>query len=175
MLFDSFLGLARVVAVSIAAYAALILVLRIAGKRSLGKLNAFDLVVTVALGSTLATVLLSKDIALAEGVLAFAMLALLQYAVSRASVRWEAARRLVRSEPRLLFRDGRYLEPALEASRVTRDEIDQAIRAAGFGHLEAVAAVVLETNGQLSVIARTDGGELTALRSVRGTGDTPPG
>ena len=64
----------------------MVLVLRIADKRSLTKLNAFDLVVIVALGSTLATVLLSKDVALGEGVLAFATLASLQWLISRISV-----------------------------------------------------------------------------------------
>ena len=70
MLFDSWAGLGRVLLVGTLAYVALVLLLRISGKRTLSKLNAFDLVVTVALGSTLATVLLSKTVALAEGVLA---------------------------------------------------------------------------------------------------------
>ena len=70
MIFDTWFGLLRVLVVGTAAYAALVLLLRASGKRTLAKLNAFDLVVTVALGSTLATVLLSKDVALAEGLLA---------------------------------------------------------------------------------------------------------
>ena len=60
MLFDSWAGLGRVVLIGTLAYGALVLLLRISGKRTLSKLNAFDLVVTVALGSTLATVLLSN-------------------------------------------------------------------------------------------------------------------
>lgn len=173
MLFDSWMGLARVVMVSVAAYAVLVLVLRLSGKRSLAKLNAFDLVVTVALGSTLATVLLSKDVALAEGVLAFAMLAGLQYVVARASVRWRRFEQLVRSEPRLLVRDGRYLDDAIHAERVTRAEVDQALRKAGVGRIADVAAVVLETDGSFSVIRRDgDDGDLTALRSVNGAETT---
>jgi uncharacterized membrane protein YcaP (DUF421 family) len=70
MFFDSWTGLGRVLVVGTLAYFALVLTLRVSGKRTLSKLNAFDLVVTVALGSTLATVLLSKDVALAEGLLA---------------------------------------------------------------------------------------------------------
>lgn len=169
MLFDSLTGLGRVVVVSIAAYAILILVLRLAGKRSLAKLNAFDLVVTVALGSTLATVLLSKDVALAEGALAFAMLAALQWAVTRASLRWRPFRRLIRAEPRLLVSRGRYRHDALNAERVTTGEVDEAIRKAGLGRIEQVAAVVLETDGSFSVIEGAGDTELTALRGVRGT------
>jgi uncharacterized membrane protein YcaP (DUF421 family) len=82
MFFDSWMGLLRVVVVGTLAYVILVLLLRVTGKRTLSKMNAFDLVVTVALGSTLATVLLSKDVALAEGVVAFALLVLLQYAIT---------------------------------------------------------------------------------------------
>jgi uncharacterized membrane protein YcaP (DUF421 family) len=72
MFFDSWQGLGRVVVVGILAYAALVFVLRLSGNRTLSKLNAFDLVVTVGLGSTLATILLNKDVALVEGIVALA-------------------------------------------------------------------------------------------------------
>lgn len=167
MIFHSLIGLGRVVLVSLLAYAALVLVLRLSGKRSLAKLNAFDLVVTVALGSTLATVLLSKDVALAEGVVAFTMLALLQWIVARASIRWGFVRRIIRSNPRLLVRDGTYLFDAMKDERVTSAEVDQAIRTHGIGRIEDVAAVVLETDGSFSVVKSDDrASEMTALRSV---------
>lgn len=166
MLYDGFAGLVRVVLVSMVAYGWLVLVLRLSGKRSLSKLNAFDLVVTVALGSTLATVSLSKDVALAEGAFAFCMLALLQWLVSRLSVFSDKFSRLVRSEPRLLVKDGVYRENALADERVTAGEVDAAIRNAGVGRIEDVAAVVLESDGSISVIPRGDE-EMTALRSVR--------
>jgi uncharacterized membrane protein YcaP (DUF421 family) len=144
--------------VSVLAYAFLIIVLRIAGKRSLAKLNAFDFVVTVAFGSTLATILLSKQVALAEGVLAFVMLGTLQWIISRLSICSATFSGLVRSQPRLLFEQGRYREEAMKAERVTQAEVDAAIRQAGFPHRAQVAAVVLETDGSLSVLGGTDGG-----------------
>lgn len=167
MFFDDIHGLLRVAAVTLLAYSAMILVLRIVGKRALAKLNAFDLVVTVALGSTLATVLLSKDVALAEGVLAFAALALLQWVVSRVSISSTWFRELVRAEPRLLLENGVYRHDAMASERVTVGEIDAAVRNAGHGRLESIAAVVLETDGSISVIAAAGDDELTALRSVR--------
>lgn len=145
----------------------MVLILRVAGKRSLAKLNAFDLVVTVALGSTLATVLLTKDVALAEGIFAFIMLVLLQWIVSRASVSSQSFRRLVRAQPRLLLENGAYRKEAMAAERITAGEIEAAVRNAGIGRLEAVAAVVLETDGSMSVIARAGDERLTALDSVR--------
>ena len=103
MFFDGWFGLLRVVVVGVLAYAALVLLLRVSGKRTLAKLNAFDLIVTVALGSTLATVLLSKSVALVEGLVAFGLLAGLQYLVAWLSVRFAALQRLVKSEPTLLL------------------------------------------------------------------------
>jgi hypothetical protein len=72
--FSGWDGLLRTLVVGVLAYVVLVGFLRLSGKRTLSKMNAFDLVVTVALGSTLATILLSKDVALAEGALAFALL-----------------------------------------------------------------------------------------------------
>lgn len=167
MFFDTGFGLVRVIVVTLCAYAILIVVLRAAGKRALAKLNAFDLVVTVALGSTLATVLLSKDVALAEGALAFAMLAGLQYAVARASIRWRWFRNAVRAEPRLLVEDGVARREAMAAERVTRGEIDAALRQQGIGRIADAAAVVLETDGSLSVIAAT-AGRAAELDTVEG-------
>ena len=166
MFFDNLAGLGRIVAAAVLAYAWLVLVVRVAGKRSLAKLNAFDLVVTVALGSTLATVVLSKDVPLLEGALAFVVLAALQWAVSRLSISSSWFKQLVRSDPRLLFEDGRYRDDAMAAERVTRSEVDAAIRGAGLGHPDTVGAVVLETDGSMSVIARDDG-EMTLLEGVR--------
>ncbi|MDT9599098.1 DUF421 domain-containing protein [Sphingosinicella rhizophila] len=168
MIFDNLQALLRVASVSVLAYAALVLILRVAGKRSLAKLNAFDLVVTVALGSTLATILLSKDVALTEGILAFAMLAILQYVVSRISIASSSFKELVRSQPALLLEDGRYLEKAMARERVTHGEVQAAIRKQGIGRLEDVAAVVLETDGSISVIRKTGDGDLTALQDVSG-------
>ncbi|MBU8536600.1 DUF421 domain-containing protein [Falsiroseomonas tokyonensis] len=152
MFFDSWFGLLRVLMVGTIAYAALVLLLRVSGKRTLAKLNAFDLIVTVALGSTLATVLLSKSVALVEGLAAFALLAGLQYVVAWLSVRSTRFSDLVKSEPTLLLHHGRFLESAMRAQRVTRAEVLAALRSSGAATPEQVAAVVLETDGSLSVI-----------------------
>jgi uncharacterized membrane protein YcaP (DUF421 family) len=72
MWFDSWSDILRVVLAGSAAYAWLVALLRVSGKRTLAKLNAFDLVVTVAFGSTLATILLSSDVSWSEGAAALA-------------------------------------------------------------------------------------------------------
>ena len=152
MIFDGWTGLGRVLLVGILAYAALVIFLRISGKRTLTKLNAFDLVVTVALGSTLATIVLSKDVALLEGLLAFALLIGLQAAITWLSVRSPRFQALVKSEPTLLLRDGAFLDAALRSSRVTREEVLAALRTDGRAGPEGVSAVILETDGSMSVL-----------------------
>jgi len=154
MVFDTWQGLGRVVIVGLATYGALIGMLRASGKRTLSKMNAFDLIVTVALGSTLATVLLNRSVPLTEGVLALALLVYLQYAITWASVRSGRIRALIKSEPSLLVHDGAYLDQALKQQRVTREEVQAALRESGRADLAGVASVVLETDGTLSVIGR---------------------
>ncbi|HSP77811.1 MAG TPA: YetF domain-containing protein [Myxococcaceae bacterium] len=167
MFFNSWSTMLRVVVVGSLAYVALVLLLRVSGKRTLSKLNAFDFVVTVALGSTLATILLSRDVALAEGVTAFALLIGLQFLITWLSVRSRRISALVKSEPSLLFYRGQFLPEAMRRQRVTEKEVLAVIRAQGQLALEDVEGVVLETDGSLSVIPRTEQpGGRTSLEGV---------
>ena len=154
MFLASWTDLGRVLVVGAAAYVALVFLLRISGKRTLTKLNAFDLVVTVALGSTLATILLSKSVSLAEGVTALALLIFLQYAITWSAVRVEAVKGLIKSEPTLIARDGAFLDGALRRQRITRDEVQAALRSQGVDDVAKASAVILETDGSISVIKR---------------------
>lgn len=163
MLFSSWSSVLRVVLVGTLAYAALVIVLRVSGKRTLSKMNAFDLVVTVALGSSLATVLLSKDVALVEGVTAFGLLAGLQFALSWASVRFAAVRRVLQSQPAIVFYKGEFLHATLCRERLSDGEIRAAVRQNGLASLDAVEAIVLETDGALSVIPKPAHGARDAL------------
>jgi uncharacterized membrane protein YcaP (DUF421 family) len=174
MFFDNWFGLLRVLVVGTLAYASLVLLLRVSGKRTLSKMNAFDLVVTVALGSTLATVLLTNDVALLEGVLAFALLIGLQLAIAWLSVRSERVQALVKAQPRLMLHRGRVLPVALREERVTEEEVWAAVRAQGTGSLGEVDAVVLETDGSFSVLKQVGDGTALANVAVRtGRGDAP--
>jgi uncharacterized membrane protein YcaP (DUF421 family) len=166
VLFDQWSTLARVLVVGSLAYVGLVLVLRLSGKRTLAKLNAFDLVVTVALGSTLATVVLSSDVTLAAGIVAIALLVLLQYVVAWVASRSRTLRRVVKSEPTLLLHRGTLIHDRLRRNRVTAGEVRQAVRSQGIGGLDAVHAVVLETDGTLSVIPTRSAGTGNALDDV---------
>lgn len=156
------------------AYIALVSFLRISGKRTLSKMNAFDFVVTVALGSTLATVLLNKEITLAEGLLAFALLIGLQFVVTWLSVRSDWTQSLVKNEPTLLLYRGHFLAAAMRQERVTREEVEAAVRSAGLAGPSDVEAVVLETDGTFSVVSSGASGTEDLLSSVKRPDDSSP-
>lgn len=160
MLFQGWGGLVRTLIVGTLAYVGLVTFLRISGKRTLAKLNAFDLVVTVALGSTLATILLSKSVALAEGFTAFALLIGLQYLVAKGSVLWPGFAKTMRSEPRLLMHRGQILHAALRRERVTEEELLSVIRTNTGAALDDIASVVLESDGSFSVIPKPGEGDV---------------
>jgi uncharacterized membrane protein YcaP (DUF421 family) len=171
MWFDSWSDISRVLAVGAAAYATLLVLLRLSGKRTLAKLNAFDWVVSVAFGSTLATILLSSDVSWAEGVTALVLLAALQYAVARTTTWLPRGRSVVTARPTLLLEDGRPIPEALDAQRITMSELRQAVRATGSGDLSSVAAVVLETDGSMSVVSVDQAGNRSALEGVAGAAE----
>lgn len=152
MFFDDLSGLVRVAVLGVGAYIAIVLLLRMTGKRTLSKMNAFDFVVTIALGSMLATILLSRDVALLEGVFALFILMALQYAVTWTSVRSSRFRSWIKAEPQALLRDGVFVEDAMHRERVTRDEIMAAMRKAGHDDPARIRLVMLETDGSMSVV-----------------------
>lgn len=162
VIFHSWADVGRTVLVGVLAYAALITTLRVSGRRTLSKMNAFDFVVTVALGSILATILLNEEVALAEGVIALGVLVALQYAITWSSVRVSWIRRTVTGEPLLLVYQGVAFPARMRAARVTDDELRAAIRAGGLAAIEEAEAVVLETDGSFSVI-RSGGSESSSL------------
>ena len=154
MLFQGWTGLVRTLFIGVLAYVTLVLFLRISGKRTLAKLHAFDLVVTVALGSTLATILLNESVALAEGALALALLIGMQYLVAELSVHSTAFAHAVRSEPALLVRDGQCCAATMRRERITEAEALSAIRTAGGHSIGDADTVILEGNGTMSVSLR---------------------
>ena len=125
MFFQNWEGIVRTLIVGVLAYAALVLFLRTSGKRTLAKLNAFDCVV--------------------------ALLILLQYLVTFASVRSQRFARMLRSEPTLLARNGAFCAIAMKHQRVTEGEAMSAIRSAGGSDVSSVDYVILESDGTLSV------------------------
>lgn len=165
--FDSWESTGRIIIITVLAYAALIVMLRVSGKRTLSKMNAFDFVVTVALGSTLATVILSKDVALLDGALAFFLLIFLQFCITWLSVRHKRVKQLITSDPTLLLYKGEVLHGALKKERVTLEELYVAARNNGLTDLQDIYGIVLETTGTLSVLSEKPDGSPKTLSDVQ--------
>jgi uncharacterized membrane protein YcaP (DUF421 family) len=155
-LIDDPAAVARTIVVGVLAYAALVAILRVSGKRTLSQMNAFDFIVTVALGSTLATILISRDTSLVQGVVAFLVLIGLQFAITWSSVRSATVARLAKSEPRALVWQGQILSDAMRRERVVEAELHAAVRTQGIAALDKVDLVVLETDGSFTVIPTVD-------------------
>ena len=152
MFFDGWAPIVRTLILGTLGYFGLVILLRISGKRTLSKMNAFDFVVTVAFGSALAAMLTSQQVSLAQGLTALALLVFMQLLITFASVRSQSVRRLIKAQPTLVFFKGQFLVDAMRKQRVTEDDILAAIRQQNGGHPEEVDAVILETEGSLSVI-----------------------
>lgn len=159
--------LATTVLAVLLTYIVIVLFLRLSGKRTLAKWNAFDYVVTIALGSMVATMAVSQSVSVLQGAVAIGTYLLLQVLVTFTSVRWKWFRSVLKGDPVLLLYHGEYREETMRRVRVTKSEVLAAIRESGQGSVESVGAVVLENDGTFSVIGSFDAGE-SALQDVGG-------
>lgn len=166
MFFDNWGNIYRVVVVGVLAYAGLVVLLRVSGNRTLSKMNSFDLVVTVAFGSTLSTILVNDSVSLAVGLAALALLVVLQLVITWCSVRSSFVNDAVKTRPTLLALDGQLHHDAMRRVRVTADEVLSAVRQQGQGSLDSIDAVILETDGSLSVIPASQAGDRSAYGSL---------
>jgi uncharacterized membrane protein YcaP (DUF421 family) len=152
MFFHSWSGILQVALSAVLIYIVLIVLLRTSGKRTLSKMNMFDFIITIALGSTFASIITSKSLALIEGIVAVVLLIYMQYAVSWLAVRFKSFQELIKGHPRLLYYNNEFIEKALKDERVSKEDVYMVIRSSGYATLEEVYAVVLETDGSLSTI-----------------------
>ncbi|MFC6464785.1 DUF421 domain-containing protein [Marinilactibacillus sp. GCM10026970] len=144
----------RLLLVGVCFYVLMIIVLRISGKRTLSKMNAFDFVVTVALGSTVSSLLINNQTNLWQGVTTFFILVGLQFISTWLSVRSETVSNLLKSKPTLIYYDDQYDTRQMKKERISKAEVLQAVRSQGVDSMESVSAVILETDGKISVLKK---------------------
>src|SRR5690625_635588 len=163
--------LGRLILITISAYIGLVIMLRSSGKRTLAKMNAFDFVVTIAIGSVLSIIMMDKTIPLLEGIAALALLIILQYLISWATVNFKSLNSVVRSSPTLLVYDGALIKKNMKKERVAESEILASLRKAGVHAVADVKAVVIESNGDLSVIKKDENKTTQTLQNVNSKND----
>ena len=156
--FDGWEGLADVLVCAPVLYVVVVLGVRLSGKRTTGQMNNFDWIVTVAMGSIVASGIVINTVSLAEAGLAVATLLALQYAVTLLAKRNERFDRLMKADPSVLVARGVIQEDALRRSRVTREELNAALRGEGIARIDEVGWMILENDGTFSVIARDAAG-----------------
>lgn len=140
---------------AIISYLTLFLFVRISGKRTLAKMNAFDFVVTVTLGSTLSTMMLA-EVPLAEGAIALLIIIILQYLLAYGAKKSAVLEKVINNKPTLLFYNGIFLEDAMTKEVITEDEIIAEIRKYRLERIDDVRAVVMELNGDITVVKKAD-------------------
>ena len=164
-------ALTMVILTAVGIYLILMLCTRLAGLRSFSKMSTFDFAITVATGSLIASVLLTKDPPLVQGAVGLVTLFGIQFIVSYLRSRSTGIANVVDNEPLLLMVGTEVLHQNLKAARVTVDDLREKLREANVTHLEEVRAVVMESTGYISVLhADPDGSalDLRLFEDVRG-------
>lgn len=165
LIFDGPDVILRTVLIGLMAYTSVIVIIRASGKRSLSQLNAFDFVVTVAIGSILASILINRNVTITQGITAFLVLMIMQYIITKLSVHSSLVSKYIKASPSLLFHNGEFHYENMKKERIVETEIKQAIRSNGSGDMADVKAVIIETDGSLSIINKKSGEENIDLDS----------
>ncbi|MDX2374401.1 DUF421 domain-containing protein [Psychrobacter sp. PP-21] len=152
--FDNIDKLGRIVLTTVMVYVLIVLVTKASGKRSTSQLNNFDWIVTVMIGSLGASTILLKNIPFIEGVSSILVLYLLQFLVTKYASISPQFSSVILSDPRIVFYQGQFLPEAMRAERLTRQEIECAMRDEGINNFDDIEAVVFESDAKLSVIPK---------------------
>ncbi len=142
-------------------YLAALVILRLTGKRALGKMNAFDFIVAVTFGSAIAIGMEAENRFL-PALLPVALLALLQWAMARANLGLPALEAVTRGRAVALVKDGQVQTETLAREQITREELAMELRQQGFGRVSDVAEATLETTGKVSALPTPRARALTA-------------
>ncbi len=139
-----------------AIFAFLYLLLRLLGKRELGQMTPFELVVVVVLGDFVQQAVTQADTSVTGAIIAVSTFAFWALVLSWATYLSPRLERLLDGTPRVLVRDGEVLEASLRRDRMTRSEIESEMRIAGIASMKDVAWAILEPQGKVSFIKRED-------------------
>jgi uncharacterized membrane protein YcaP (DUF421 family) len=150
--FSGWRMLGRTLVVSALGYVTLLMLLRLSGKRSLAKMNVFDFVVIVALGSVLAGTIMAPAMGMLDLVAAIAVLVTLQRVFASLTRRSKRLEQWINGKPTILLYRGHMVQEQLRRQGVTEEEVQAAVRAGGGARLQDVDAVVLETDGQFTIL-----------------------
>ena len=139
-------------------YVFLIALLRLTGKRQVGQLAPFDLVLLLVLSNAVQNAMNGGDNSVIGGMISAVTLVGVNWIVGVLTYRSKKLEALVEGRPDVLIRDGKLFRQTLENAKLTRHELMTALREAGCASIEEVRAALLENDGSISVIPRSRGG-----------------
>ena len=140
-------------------YAALLLILRVTGKRQVGQLAPFDLVLLLVLSNAVQNSMNGGDNSLIGGLISACTLIALNYAVGEAAFRSKRLEAIIEGRPVIVVHNGRVFEDVLAHVQLTHHELLSALRQSGCACIDDVQSAILENNGAISVIRRNRGGD----------------
>jgi len=156
-MFDMTTAWYEIIARTLVVYVVVLILLRTAGKRELGQMTPFDLVVILVIANAVQNAMTGGDNSLTGGIIAAATLTFVNIGVSRWGSSVPFVRRLVVSEPTLLLQDGKPITEHMVRERIDLGELEMAAREHGIPELSQVAAAVLEEDGSISIIPKEGG------------------
>ena len=136
-------------------YAFLLVLLRVTGKRQIGQLAPFDLVLLLVLSNAVQNSMNGGDNSLVGGLVSAMTLVALNYGISYATFRSKRLEGLIEGRPQVIIHDGRVFEDVMRRAKLTHHELSAALRQAGCSCAEEVRVAVLENNGSVSVVMRS--------------------
>lgn len=154
LFFDNIDKLGRIVLTAVTVYVLIVIITKVSGKRSTSQLNNFDWIVTVMIGSLGASTILLKDIPFIEGASSIVALYVMQFLVTKYASISPQFSSFILSEPRIVFYQGQFLPDAMRAERLTRQELECAMRSEGVNSFDDVEAIVFESDAQLTIIPK---------------------
>ena len=137
-------------------YVVVLVMVRLAGKRTLGQFTPFDMLLLVLLGNAVQNALLGQDTSLGGGLLLALTLVALNYFVGWITTRSPAMERVIEGEPVVLARHGHVLQKVLQRELVSKADFAKAMRDAGCDEVDEVDLALLETNGHITIILKKD-------------------
>ena len=126
--------------------------LRLAGKREIGQMTVFDLVVLLLIANAVQNAMVGPDTSLTGGVVAAVVLLVLNAVVARLRLRWPRLRRMIEGSPTLLVLHGEVLADHLRREGLDQDTLQAALREHGVAEVRDVEMAVLEVDGSISVV-----------------------
>ena len=156
----------RIIVVGITAYIAMVLILKVSGKRTLASMSGFDFVIAVTIGAVFGRTLTTKDLSISEALTAFVLLAVLQFIFAYLEGKSKIFKKMFITHPTLLYYNGKFLQKNLHKERLDKSKVIGAARKEGFGSMDDVAAVILEIDATLSVIGKSREGESSTFKDL---------